>query len=180
MAMKLYYDSIEDPRVGHVVFGVSEKGLRIVSFGRFAGLINVLEHACSHKLEARENPQKTKTIGKQLAEYLNGKRDSFDTNFDIDYLPPFKRKALRAALKIPRGKVITYGQLAKKSGSPKASRAAGQAMATNPIPIAIPCHRVVGSDGYLTGYGAGDGIALKKQLLEMEGVSMRGMKAVLG
>jgi len=177
--MKLYFDSIDDPRFGHCKFAVSDQGLRILSFGRYAGLVNILEHACKYGMKAEEDTVKTKAVHKQLAEYFKGKRTVFETELDLDYLPPFKRKALRKAFQIPFGKVLTYGDLAKKAGSPKAARAAGQAMATNPIPIIIPCHRVVGSNGDLTGYGGGDGIEYKKQLLELEGVTLRGTKVVL-
>lgn len=177
--MKLFIDSIEDKDYGHFVFAVSDKGLRLLSFGRYKGLVDILEHACTFGYTTESNKSKTQKIGRQIKDYLAGKSNSFETKLDIDYLPPFKRKALRAAYKIPYGKVITYGELAKKAGSPKASRAAGQAMATNPIPIVIPCHRVVGASGHLTGYGGGDGIEFKKALLEMEGVAMRDMKVAL-
>jgi methylated-DNA-[protein]-cysteine S-methyltransferase len=177
--MKLYYDSFKHDKFGHIVLGVSEKGLRLIGFGRYSGLTYVLEHACMHGLEAEENADKTSTARQQLIEYLDGKRTAFDIDLDLDYLPVFKRKALGEASRIPFGRIITYGELARKAGSPKAARAAGQVMATNPIPIVIPCHRVVGHDGHLTGYSGGDGIDLKKRLLALEGVLTDGMKAIL-
>ncbi len=177
--MKLYIDKIEDKDYGHVVFAVSDEGLRVVSFGRYKGLIDIFEHACKYGFKTGEDTHKTSGIKKQLAEYFNGKRDSFDADLDIDYLTPFKLKALKTATRIPFGSVITYGELARKAGSPKAARAAGQAMATNPIPIVIPCHRIVGSDGHLTGYSGGDGIEIKKRLLRFEGVPIKGDKIIL-
>lgn len=174
--MKLYIDSIEAGDLGHIVFAVSDKGLRLVSFGRYKGLVDILEHACNNGFQTDTDKAKTQPIGDQIKNYLEGRLKSFETELDIDYLPPFRRKALRAAFKIPFGRVITYGELARNAGSPKASRAAGQAMATNPIPIVIPCHRVVGSDGHLTGYSGGDGIDFKRRLLEMEGVALNEMK----
>ena len=177
--MKLDIDSIETAEFGHIVFAVSDKGLRLVSFGRYRGLVDILEHACDNGFKTDTDKAKTQPIGEQIKGYLEGRLRNFETDLDIDYLPSFKRNALRAAFKIPFGRVITYGELAKNAGSPKASRAAGQAMATNPIPIVIPCHRVVGSDGHLTGYSGGDGIELKRRLLEMEGVALSEMKVAV-
>jgi O-6-methylguanine DNA methyltransferase len=178
--MNLYYDSFEHGKFGHITLGVSDNGLRVIGFGRYSGLTYVLEHACMHGLKAEQNPDRIKSVRSQLAEYFDGKRTTFETNLDLDYLPEFKRKALDKTFRIPYGKTITYGELARQAGSSKAARAAGQAMATNPIPIVIPCHRVVGSDGHLTGYGGGtDGIEMKRMLLELEGVALRGAKAIL-
>jgi methylated-DNA-protein-cysteine methyltransferase-like protein len=83
----------------------------------------------------------------------------------------FTDKVYALAKQIPSGKVATYGQLAKLAGSPKAARAVGMCMKHNPDMNTIPCHRVVASDGKLTGYAYGDGIATKKELLLKEGVS---------
>jgi methylated-DNA-[protein]-cysteine S-methyltransferase len=177
--MKLYYDSFEHGTFGHIVLGVSDKGLRLVGLGRYSGLTYILEHACTHGMQAEQNSAKTAAARQQLAEYFDGKRTAFNIDLDLDYLPPFKRKALNAALKIPFGKIISYGELARQAGSPKGARAAGQAMATNPLPIVIPCHRVVGSDGHLTGYSGGNGLDFKKRLLSMEGVLTNGQTVVL-
>jgi len=80
---------------------------------------------------------------------------------------------------IPAGKVATYGQLAKLAGRPKAARAVGMAMRTNPNAPHTPCHRVVASDGTLTGYSAGEGLTTKKQMLMEEGVKFKGNKVDL-
>jgi methylated-DNA-[protein]-cysteine S-methyltransferase len=175
--MNLYLDTFKDKKFGIFNIGVTDKGLRLVTFGKYPGLSEILEHACNHELSIAKNPQKTRDIKAQLKEYLQGKRMAFKVKLDVDYLPPFKRRALKEASKIPFGKVITYGQLARKAGSPKAARAAGQAMATNPISIIIPCHRVIGSNGGLTGFGGG--IKLKKRLLMMEGVAIAGERVVV-
>ena len=86
----------------------------------------------------------------------------------------FFEKIYKIAAKIPRGKVATYGQLAKMAGSPRAARAVGMCMKHNPDMEIVPCHRVVGSDGKLTGYSAGNGIATKKKILLKEGVAFKG------
>jgi methylated-DNA-[protein]-cysteine S-methyltransferase len=102
----------------------------------------------------------------QLLEYFQGKR----RQFDLPLAPqgtPFRRKVWDALLTIPYGETITYWELAHRIGSPKAVRAVGQANHHNPLSIFIPCHRVVGANGSLTGYGGG--LALKQFLLELEG-----------
>lgn len=82
----------------------------------------------------------------------------------------FRDKVYTIAKQIPRGKVVTYGQLAKLAGSPGAARAVGMCMKTNPDLKTVPCHRVVASNGLLTGYSAGEGVITKKQMLTKEGV----------
>ena len=84
--------------------------------------------------------------------------------------PTFREQIYLLAKQIPRGKVATYGQLAKLAGSPKAARAVGMCMRTNPNAPIVPCHRVVSSTGKLTGYSAGEGIVTKKKMLIEEGV----------
>lgn len=83
----------------------------------------------------------------------------------------FRERVYEIAKQIPKGKVATYGQLAKMAGSPGAARAVGMCMKTNPDMTTIPCHRVVSSTGQLTGYSAGEGVSTKKQILLKEGVS---------
>lgn len=92
------------------------------------------------------------------------------TSLSVDYsrVSDFTRKVREACRTIPRGEVRTYRWLAEQAGNPNASRAAGRAMATNPVPLLVPCHRVVGSDGKLTGFGGSRGVRLKERLLRME------------
>lgn len=174
--MKLYIDTHNDKEFGRLVIAVSEKGLRFISLGERAGLKRVIQHAEKYNLAPAKDSSKTKDIKKQLREYFYNKRKSFTAKLDIGYLRPFTKKVLREASKIPYGRIATYGQLARKAGAPDASRAVGQVMAKNPIPIVIPCHRVIGSDGNLTGFGGG--LGLKKRLLEREGVAVRKGKVV--
>lgn len=84
-------------------------------------------------------------------------------------VPPFHRKVYRVLCRVPAGKTITYAELARRVGSPKAARAVGQAMAKNPFPIIIPCHRVVPSSGKLGAYSGRGGVATKRALLRLEG-----------
>jgi methylated-DNA-[protein]-cysteine S-methyltransferase len=104
----------------------------------------------------------------QVKEFLGGERQDFDLPIDWSVMSEFQRKALGAVLAIPYGETRTYGQIAAQIGRPQAPRAVGRANATNPIPLVIPCHRVIGSDGGLRGYGAGEGIKTKQWLLDLE------------
>lgn len=114
-----------------------------------------------------KNDALCKPITKQLQEYFAGKRIAFDIKIDLQ-APPFYKKALLAVKKIPFGKTMTYKEIARKAGNPKAVRAAGSANAYNPIPIVIPCHRVINTGGGLGGYSGN--IQHKALLLELEGV----------
>lgn len=109
-------------------------------------------------------------ITKQFIEYFEGKRVNFTENYLLPTLSPFTAKVLSICKEIPYGKVFTYKDLAEKSGSPKAFRAVGNALRQNPLPIIIPCHRVIGSDGSLTGFMGKNGIEIKRSLLRLEGI----------
>ena len=105
---------------------------------------------------------------RQIAGYLQGKRQVFDLPIDWSVLTSFQEQALRATYAIPCGQTTTYGAIARGLGKPRAARAVGRAEATNPMPLVIPCHRVLGADGGLHGYGAGRGLETKAWLLELE------------
>jgi methylated-DNA-[protein]-cysteine S-methyltransferase len=111
---------------------------------------------------------KTTDEVQQISEYLLGERETFDLPIDWSGLTPFQEKALRATYDIPYGEVKTYGEIASQLGNPRAARAVGRAEATNPMPLVIPCHRVIGADGGLHGYGAGQGLETKAWLLKLE------------
>jgi methylated-DNA-[protein]-cysteine S-methyltransferase len=106
---------------------------------------------------------------RELEEYFAGRRKSFAVALD---LPPSDRQSAWLALgEIPYGRTTTYGELARRLGSPGAARAIGRACATNPLPVLLPCHRVVGADGSLTGFGGG--LETKRRLLEHEGALLK-------
>jgi methylated-DNA-[protein]-cysteine S-methyltransferase len=107
-------------------------------------------------------------IAAQIADFYSGKQVKFDLSlFNLKKLSEFSAKVLKETCRIPRGRVASYSALADKIGSPRASRAVGTALANNPFPLVIPCHRVVRSDGLLGGFGGG--LKMKKELLEREG-----------
>lgn len=103
---------------------------------------------------------------RQLAEFLDGKRRVFDFPLELRG-SEFQKDVWRAVERVPYGRTATYGQIAHVIGRPKASRAVGAANGANPIPIVIPCHRILGSNGSLTGYGGG--LPMKRRLLALEG-----------
>ncbi len=109
-------------------------------------------------------------VRRALERYFAGER----LDFDLDVAPagtPFQRRVWRALQEIPYGRTLSYGELARRIGAPRAVRAVGRANGSNPIPIVIPCHRVIGADGTLTGYGGG--LEKKRALLELEGALPR-------
>jgi methylated-DNA-[protein]-cysteine S-methyltransferase len=105
---------------------------------------------------------------KQLADYLVGQRREFTLRIDWTGMADFQEQALRATVGIPYGGTSTYAEIARQIGIPNAARAVGRAEATNPIPLVLPCHRVIGSDGKLHGYGGPGGIHMKRWLLDLE------------
>ena len=118
--------------------------------------------------EPQENRKETpliKEARKQLEEYFKGTRKSFQLPIELRGTP-FQQKVWNALLSIPYGKTVSYKQIAEAVGNPKACRAVGMANNKNPIPIIVPCHRVIGANGKLVGYGGG--LEIKEKLLELE------------
>ena len=108
----------------------------------------------------------------KIKRYCSGENISFaGCEMDWSSLSPFQQKVLKAARKIPYGTVETYGSLARKIGCPRGSRAVGNALAQNPFPLVIPCHRIIRGDGKSGGFSAGGGVVLKNKLLQMEQLS---------
>ncbi len=122
--------------------------------------------------EAHEGAAFLGQARKELMEYFSGRRVRLDFPLELSGATAFQKEAYRIMGTIPFGEVRTYRWLAQKIGNPKALRAVGGANARNRWPLAIPCHRVVGSDGRLTGFSAPGGLALKARLLELEGIAV--------
>ena len=106
-------------------------------------------------------------LRRQLDEYFDHKRRAFDVSVDLSALPQFQQLVLDELRRVPFGATNTYGGLAARIGKPKAARAVGGALNKNPVPIVVPCHRIVGASGSLVGYAGG--LARKEQLLALEG-----------
>ena len=158
-----------DTPVGPVWVALSERGLVAVELSNEPEYLIRLLPKLGYQ-QVVSDPKKTGAALKHIREYLNGDRREFEIPIDWSGLTPFQEKALRATYEIPYGQVTTYGEIASLLGNPKGARAVGRAEATNPMPLVIPCHRVLGADGGLHGYGAGEGIETKAWLLELEGV----------
>jgi methylated-DNA-[protein]-cysteine S-methyltransferase len=109
-----------------------------------------------------------KSLQERIVAYFEGKPVKFDTTIGLNHLPSFTLKVLAACRKIPFGETISYSQLARMIGRPRASRAVGNALAGNPIPLIIPCHRVIHSDGSLGHFSAHGGTDTKRKLIELE------------
>jgi methylated-DNA-[protein]-cysteine S-methyltransferase len=104
---------------------------------------------------------------RQLDEYFEGRRHAFDLSLDLQLLADFNRRVLGELARVPYGEVVTYGELAARAARPRAARAVGTVMNRNPLPIVLPCHRVIGANGKLVGYGGG--LERKEALLRLEG-----------
>ena len=113
------------------------------------------------------SPRPTDEARRQLDEYFAGVRREFELDVDLRPAREFGRAVLEELARVPYGELTTYGSLASRAGSPRAARAVGTVMNRNPVPIVLPCHRVVGSTGSLVGYAGG--LARKRRLLELEG-----------
>ena len=106
---------------------------------------------------------------RQLEEYFGGRRDEFDVPLDLAGISPFTQSVLAATTAVPFGHLATYRDIAEQIGAPRATRAVGNALGRNPIPVIVPCHRIVRSDATIGGYTGGLGI--KKRLLALEGIA---------
>jgi methylated-DNA-[protein]-cysteine S-methyltransferase len=159
------YDLVESP-VGELLIGVSETGVCQISFdGEFA--LDGLARTFGPRVLRSARP--VEQARRELDEYFEGRREQFDLPVDLTALPDFHRSVLEELRRVPYGVVSTYGQLAVSIGRPRAARAVGGALNRNPIPIVVPCHRIVGANGSLVGYAGG--LDRKRALLSLEGVS---------
>ena len=107
---------------------------------------------------------------RELEDYLAGRRKTFDLELDLRGQAPFAVAVLDELARVPYGRTATYGELASRAGNPRAARAVGMVMNRNPIPIVLPCHRIVGASGSLVGYGGG--LERKEHLLRLEGAML--------
>ena len=152
----VHYALVDSP-IGTLVAASTPRGLATLSYAdRFGGTDGVLDWVAA-RLSPRilEAPARLDDVRRELDEYFQGRRRDFDLPIDWALVSPFGRRVLQATAAIPFGGVKTYGEMATQAGNPKASRAAGRALGANPIPIVVPCHRVIGASGRLTGYTGG-------------------------
>jgi methylated-DNA-[protein]-cysteine S-methyltransferase len=160
------YAPVDSP-FGTLHAAITKRGLVRVAFPE-ESVESVLERL-ARQLSPRivEAPASLDAVKRELDEYFVGRRLTFEIPLDWSLIGPFGRRVLHATYEIPYGGVLSYAEVAAEAGSPRGSRAAGNALGSNPIPIVIPCHRVLRSGGALGGYGGG--LDRKKFLLELEG-----------
>jgi methylated-DNA-[protein]-cysteine S-methyltransferase len=162
------YTSVDSP-LGPLLVAASPKGLVRVSYTDPRGPDHVIEEL-AERISPRvlEAPARLDPVRRELDEYFAGRRTEFETPIDWSHLAGFTREVLRATAGIGFGETSTYAGVASRAGSPRAMRAAGNALGANPMPVIVPCHRVLRTGGALGGYTGG--IERKEFLLRLEGV----------
>jgi len=170
--------SLNESPLGPMIFTITRGGLTHVQFGILTGL-EPSGHTQGGALPVPQSDLLAE-IRQQLAAYFSGELQVFDIPVDWGMLSAFQQRALKAAQEIPYGQVKSYARLANDIGQPDATRAVGGAMARNPMPVIIPCHRVVAADGHLTGYSGSGGLATKAWLLRLEGHVVTGERVISG
>lgn len=159
------YRTVDSP-VGSLLLAATERGLLRVAYAveDHEAVLSRLATSVSPRILAA--PQRLDATARALDEYFSGRRQVFDLPLDLRLTGGFRREVLGRLTGIAYGQTMSYAAMAATAGRPKASRAVGTACATNPVPIVIPCHRVVRSDGTLGGYLGG--LEIKRQLLALE------------
>jgi methylated-DNA-[protein]-cysteine S-methyltransferase len=164
------YATLDSP-FGSLLVAATPQGLVKVSFPTVYDTDETLEELAT-RISPRvlKAPTRLDEVRRQLDLYFEGGLREFDLPLDWQLSKGFRRRALRAIDRIPYGKTRSYTQIARSAGNERAVRAAGTACGANPIPIIVPCHRVLRSGGALGGYGGG--LPMKEALLELEGVEI--------
>lgn len=165
------YAELDSP-VGPIVAAATSKGLARLAYRDFNGGLDAVLEALATKLSPRivEAPARLDAVRRELDEYFAGRRRDFDLPVDLSLTAPFGRAVLEACARIPFGATSSYRAVAADAGRPSASRAAGNALGANPVPIIVPCHRVLRTGGGLGGYTGG--VATKRHLLTLEGTQL--------
>ena len=161
------YATLDTP-LGELLVAATPRGVVRISYLDWFPAEGTLEDLAKRvSPRVLEAPGRLDEVRRELDEYFEGRRRSFDVRTDRRLLGPFARRVLGRTARIPYGEVSTYGAVARAAGSPRAARAAGNALASNPIPIVIPCHRVLHGGGGMGGYTGG--LDRKARLLALEG-----------
>ncbi|GAB4073880.1 methylated-DNA--[protein]-cysteine S-methyltransferase [Barrientosiimonas marina] len=164
--MKLYYDEMDSPVGPLTILSDGEQAIRI-DYGPFRELTGLTKWAQRYLGEPvfQKQPGQVALIKRELTDYFRGKREAFSFAF-VFYGTPFQQQVWHALCHVPYGETRTYKAIADSIGNPKAVRAVGGAVNKNPFSIVVPCHRVIGANGQMVGYGGG--LAKKEFLLELE------------
>ena len=161
------YTTLDSP-IGVLVVAATSGGLLRIGFDNESGVLEDLAERVSPRI--LEYSARLDAVRRQLDEYFSGRREQFDMPLDWALIEGFRRRVLTATARIPYGGVSTYQDIAQQAGQPKGARAAGQALGGNPIPVVIPCHRVLRSGGGMGGYAGGTD--RKEFLLRLEGAML--------
>jgi len=157
-----------DTEIGRFLVAGNDRGLRLVSFGKNLDVKRALSRETNgERIMAVEDRIRLRRVVDSIRSYLAGGRKPLDHRVDLSGVTDFNGRVLELVRKIPYGVLRTYKWVAREIGAPKATRPVGQALSRNPLPIVIPCHRVVNSDGTLGGYSGG-GPDMKRRLIEIE------------
>ncbi len=168
----LYYGQTGETLLGNLWLAVSERQGLVAIESKMARA-EFEAYLCKRfKRPIEYAPRRLHEAVAQITEYLRGERWAFTLLIDWTVMRPFQRLVLQATYEIPYGETRTYKEIAEHIGRPRSARAVGRAEATNPMPLVLPCHRVIGCDGKLHGYGMAEGIKTKEWLLKMEGALM--------
>jgi methylated-DNA-[protein]-cysteine S-methyltransferase len=159
------YDLTDSP-IGPLLVAATERGLCEIAFDPEPEA-EVERLARLYGVRVLRSRRPVDDARRELDEYFEGRRQDFDLPVDLSALPAFQRSVLTELQRVRYGQVDTYGGLAARIGKPKAARAVGGALNRNPVPIVVPCHRIVGSTGSLVGYAGG--LERKQLLLSLEG-----------
>ena len=167
--VKLYYTTFKSP-IGEILATRTDRGLNFIAFpkNRWQRFLAALKK--DENIILIEDKKRFSNLRNSFKAYFSGRKAQFKEKFDLKGGTDFQKKVWGAMQKIPFGQIRSYGWLAKQVGGKNKARAVGAACGSNPIPILIPCHRVVREDGGLGGYGGGLGI--KKKLLKIEGANI--------
>ena len=168
--LNIYHGELNGTPLGDFRLAASDLGLVAVEWADSQPELDAYLRKLKCSLQL--NQRKIVPYARELKEYLNGKRTAFTIPIDWSPFTAFQREALQAVFRIPYGETRTYIDIAREIDRPHAYRAVGAANAMNPMPIIVPCHRVLGADGKLHGYGGGDGLPTKEWLLKLEGAVM--------
>jgi methylated-DNA-[protein]-cysteine S-methyltransferase len=161
---RVYYATVRTP-IGRVLVAATSAGLARLSFRRDESAV-LRELRQRLHAEVVGSAERIAAITAQLDAYFAGERRQFDVPIDFGLTTPFQRRVLEATRAVPPGEVVSYADIGRRIGQPRASRAIGQALGRNPVPIVVPCHRVIASDGSLGGYTGG--LPIKRKLLALE------------
>jgi methylated-DNA-[protein]-cysteine S-methyltransferase len=167
----IYYDRIDETPLGPVWVAAGPRGLVAVEYnGSEENFRRYLARVAKGNLQ--RSAERVAELKTQVLAYLTGRASRFQMDVDLSGITDFQRRVLEETRKVPRGQVSTYAEIARRIGNPKAVRAVGQALRHNPVPIVVPCHRVIASDGSLGGYGGELRSQRKMQLLRLEGATL--------